>query len=252
MPQFHQGPRRALRTGGLLTGLALTGILATATPAAAQASTTLTTSPWRATRTIGTEIRYVFTLTSGSHHVPGKTIKIYTRPTTSTTWTYRWTKTLNSYGQVAVPFTVSRSLYVYARFGGTTGYAASKSEVALVTAVSSLGKQAVTEAARHQGAPYQYGAEGPSRFDCSGFTRYVFGRFGRSLPHNSGQQYGTVRHIAKSSKQIGDLIFFYGSSGIDHVGIYAGNGYIWHSPHSGTVVSKTQIWTSSYYVGRVS
>ena len=69
------------------------------------------------------------------------------------------------------------------------------------------------EAARHKGQPYVYGAAGPTRFDCSGFTLYVFKRFGRSLPHSSARQYSVVHHIAKGSKRVGDLIFFRNSSG---------------------------------------
>ena len=109
----------------------------------------------------------------------------------------------------------------------------------------------VNEASRHAGAPYQYGAVGPSRFDCSGYTRYVFARFHKSLPHNSAQQYSTVRHIAKGSMTAGDLLFFKNSSGrISHVAIYAGSGYMWHAPHSGTVVKRVKIYSSNYLVGR--
>jgi cell wall-associated NlpC family hydrolase len=109
----------------------------------------------------------------------------------------------------------------------------------------------MNEAARHKGQPYVYGAAGPTRFDCSGYTLYVFGRFGKRLPHSSARQYGVVRHISKSSKQVGDLIFFRDSSGhIYHVGIYAGSGRIWHAPHSGSYVKLATIWTSSYVVGR--
>ena len=109
----------------------------------------------------------------------------------------------------------------------------------------------MNEAARHKGQPYVWGAAGPTKFDCSGFTLYVFGRFGKRLPHNSARQYGVVRHISKSSKQVGDLIFFRDSSGhIYHVGIYAGSGRIWHAPHSGSYVKLATIWTSSYVVGR--
>jgi cell wall-associated NlpC family hydrolase len=109
----------------------------------------------------------------------------------------------------------------------------------------------MNEAARHKGQPYVYGATGPTRFDCSGFTMYVYSRFGKHLPHNSARQYGVVRHIAKSAKRVGDLIFFRSSSGhIYHVGIYAGNGRMWHAPHSGSRVQLAPIYSSNYVVGR--
>jgi cell wall-associated NlpC family hydrolase len=119
-------------------------------------------------------------------------------------------------------------------------------------AMTSFQSHVLSEAARHKGQPYKYGAAGPTRFDCSGFTLYVFGRFGKHLPHSSARQYTVVRHIGKSYKQPGDLIFFKNSSGtIYHVGIYAGSGRIWHAPHSGSYVKLASIWTSHYVVGRV-
>ncbi len=114
------------------------------------------------------------------------------------------------------------------------------------------GAAAVQEASRHNGQPYVYGATGPTRFDCSGFTRYVYSRFGKTLPHNSAAQYGAVQHIAKSSKQVGDLIFIRNSSGtIGHVGIYAGNGTMWDSPKAGDHVRRRAIYSTNYVVGRI-
>jgi cell wall-associated NlpC family hydrolase len=114
------------------------------------------------------------------------------------------------------------------------------------------GSSYVQEAGRHNGAPYRSGATGPSRFDCSGFTMYVFSRFGKRLPHSSSAQYDAVRHIAKSSKQVGDLIFFRSSSGsIGHVGIYAGNGKMWDAPKAGDHVRLRAMYSSNYVVGRI-
>jgi cell wall-associated NlpC family hydrolase len=110
----------------------------------------------------------------------------------------------------------------------------------------------INEAAHHKGQPYVYGAAGPTKFDCSGFTLYVFSRFGKRLPHNAAQQYASIRHISKGSLAVGDLLFFRNSSGrISHVAIYAGSGRMWHSPHSGTVVKLASVYSSNYVVGRV-
>jgi cell wall-associated NlpC family hydrolase len=110
----------------------------------------------------------------------------------------------------------------------------------------------INEAAHHRGQPYRYGSAGPTHFDCSGFTRYVFGRFGKSLPHNAAQQYSVVHHLAKSRLASGDLLFFRNSSGrISHVAIYAGGGRMWHSPHSGDVVHLAAVYSSNYVVGRI-
>lgn len=116
------------------------------------------------------------------------------------------------------------------------------------------GTAVVQEASHHNGKPYAYGATGPSKFDCSGFTRYVFSRFGKSLPHSSSAQYTAagVRHIAKTSRQPGDIIFFKSSSGsITHVGIYAGSNKMWDAPKSGDRVRLRALYSSNYVVGRV-
>ena len=73
------------------------------------------------------------------------------------------------------------------------------------------------------GVPYLLGASGPERFDCSGFTSYVFREFGYNLPHNSVQQCQSSRPVESfSDLRKGDLVFF-GARGsirsIGHVGI---------------------------------
>jgi cell wall-associated NlpC family hydrolase len=114
------------------------------------------------------------------------------------------------------------------------------------------GSAVLQEASRHNGDPYAYGATGPNRFDCSGFTLYVFSRFGKRLPHNSQAQYDAVRHVAASAKQVGDLVFFRDSSGtIGHVGIYAGDGNMWDAPKSGDHVRLRPMYSSNYVVGRI-
>lgn len=115
------------------------------------------------------------------------------------------------------------------------------------------GKAVVKTAARFAGIRYVAGGTSPSTgFDCSGFTRYVYSRLGISIPRVSRDQYAAAIPIKKSKAVKGDLVFFYGSSGrIYHAAIYAGNGYIWHSPYPGKRVMLERIWTSSWKVGRV-
>jgi cell wall-associated NlpC family hydrolase len=116
---------------------------------------------------------------------------------------------------------------------------------------SGIGGQAVAIAAEQQGKPYVWAAAGPYAFDCSGLTMYVYGRLGRSIPHNTNSQYAAVAHISQGAKAPGDLIFFGSPGNVYHVGIYAGGDMMWHAPHSGTVVQLSPIWTSDYLVGRV-
>ena len=126
--------------------------------------------------------------------------------------------------------------------------------VALATPAEAapLSSRVVAEAAKHKGKPYKWGASGPKRFDCSGYTLYVYKKFGKKLPHSSRSQYSATRHISKKSKKVGDLLFFYSRSGrIHHVAIYAGNNKMWHAPRSGERVKLVKIYSSRYKVGRV-
>jgi cell wall-associated NlpC family hydrolase len=134
-----------------------------------------------------------------------------------------------------------------AAVGGTIATAAPAS-------ATTLGQQVVREASSHNGMPYVYGATGPTKFDCSGFTLYVWGRFGKRLPHNSAQQYSSsaVRHIAKSDRTTGDLIFMKNSSGrITHVGIYADGNRWWVAPKSGDHVKLQTLYSNNFVVARV-
>jgi len=108
-------------------------------------------------------------------------------------------------------------------------------------------------AKRFAGIPYVAGGTSPSvGFDCSGYTRYVYSRLKISIPRVSRDQYAASIKISRSSAVPGDLVFFYSSTGrIYHVAIYAGGGYIWHSPYPGKRVSLEKIWTSRWKVGRV-
>ena len=115
---------------------------------------------------------------------------------------------------------------------------------------STFGERVVSEASRHYGKPYSWGATGPSSFDCSGFVGYVYRQFGVSLPRTSRDQYAAIPHVSQSSKAVGDLIFTYDSGGIYHVGIYAGSNKMWAATKSGDIVRPQTIWTSSYVVGR--
>jgi cell wall-associated NlpC family hydrolase len=116
---------------------------------------------------------------------------------------------------------------------------------------TTLGQQADAEARRHIGKPYSYGAAGPSRFDCSGFTMYVFSRLGKRLPHNSRAQYDAVQHVGRSEKRVGDLIFTKRNGRISHVGLYAGGSDIWSPVQSGDRVRKQSFHGRDYVVGRV-
>jgi cell wall-associated NlpC family hydrolase len=106
-------------------------------------------------------------------------------------------------------------------------------------------------AASLKGHPYRYGAAGPWAFDCSGYTQYVLKKQGIRLNRTAAGQYRQTRHLSKKSARVGDLVFFYGSGGIYHVGIYAGRGTMWAAPHTGAVVRHQKIYGSSWLIGRI-
>ena len=101
------------------------------------------------------------------------------------------------------------------------------------------------------GAYYAYGGSGPSGFDCSGFTSYVFSKVGVSLPHSSSAQASVTTRV--SSPQPGDLVFVYNGGGgsIGHVAIYAGNGYWWEASNPSTGVGLHRALSTSVSYGRV-
>ncbi|MBJ6637724.1 C40 family peptidase [Streptomyces sp. DHE7-1] len=117
---------------------------------------------------------------------------------------------------------------------------------------ATMATKALHIAASKKGAPYQYGATGPRRFDCSGLTLYSFKKAGKKLPRTAAQQYNKTRHISAGHRRAGDLVFFHSGSSVYHVGIYAGKGKIWHAPKTGSVVRLEKIWTRSVWYGRVS
>lgn len=70
--------------------------------------------------------------------------------------------------------------------------------------------------------PYRYGAAGPSSFDCSGFTYFVFSKYGYHLPRNTHNQARKYPKIRRKLLKVGDLVFFEGrrkNGRIGHVGI---------------------------------
>lgn len=73
-------------------------------------------------------------------------------------------------------------------------------------------------AAQYLGRPYRHGAKGPSSFDCSGFTSYVFKEYGISLSPSSRTQYTQGVKIDKDEIRPGDLLFFGGRSAGKTVG----------------------------------
>lgn len=110
---------------------------------------------------------------------------------------------------------------------------------------------AVRYALDQLGKPYQYGAEGPNAFDCSGLVMQAWLHAGISIPRVTGDQVHTgVAVTSLAAMQPGDLIFIPGADGTlshpGHVGMYIGRGgdgrqYLVQAPHTGDHVKVTLV-----------
>lgn len=98
------------------------------------------------------------------------------------------------------------------------------------------------------GTKYKYAGMSPETgFDCSGFTKYVFAKFGYELTHQSKAQNKEGYWIPKEDLRQGDLVFFNtDGSGISHVGIYLGDGVFIHSATDKGIVKNNL--SEKYYV----
>lgn len=82
------------------------------------------------------------------------------------------------------------------------------------------------------GIKYKYGGNTTKGFDCSGFVSYVFKKFGITLDRTSAGMGNGGKPVEKSALKPGDLVFFDtngGLNGINHVGIYIGDGKFIHA-----------------------
>ena len=118
------------------------------------------------------------------------------------------------------------------------------------TEETSKGQEIVEYAKQYLGCPYVYGGSGDKSFDCSGFTMYVYKKFGYALSHSATAQSKVGTYVAKEDLQAGDLVFFLDyetMDGIGHCGIYIGNGEFIHaSSGSGYCVKISNLLTGSY------
>jgi cell wall-associated NlpC family hydrolase len=154
----------------------------------------------------------------------------------------------------------NRGASFYVRPGVTTTYrvavvapngtADSISKPVRIT-VQAKGMAVVAEASKHKGKPYRYGAAGPNSFDCSGYTQFVYRKFGKVLPHSATQQGRLGTYVAKNAARPGDLIVFGSPGRYHHAGIVAGNGYMWDSSTSGQPVALRKIWSQNYQIRRL-
>ncbi|WBA41499.1 C40 family peptidase [Hymenobacter canadensis] len=109
------------------------------------------------------------------------------------------------------------------------------------------------------GTPYRYGSNSKSGTDCSGFVTRVFKEvYGITLQRSSRSMFSSVKHVAKTEMETGDLVFFRRGPGqpIYHVGIYLKDGKFAHSACNGGVMvsslSQAYYQRNFYAAGRVA
>lgn len=127
----------------------------------------------------------------------------------------------------------------------TKSTTATNTDIATSVPASGKGSSVVATANQYIGCKYVYGGTSPSGFDCSGFTSYVYKKYGVSLNRTAAGQYSNGVSVSRSQLQPGDLVMF-GKSGINHVGIYVGGGNIVHAANSSRGVTTDTI-NSGYY-----
>ena len=101
-----------------------------------------------------------------------------------------------------------------------------------------------------RGTPYRNGGADPRGFDCSGFTQYVFARYGIALGRGVRDQFRQGQEIETADLAAGDLVFFTTTEpGASHVAIAIGGNQFVHAPSSSGVVRVERL-SSSYWSQR--
>ncbi|MFI9823757.1 C40 family peptidase [Streptomyces sp. NPDC052013] len=97
------------------------------------------------------------------------------------------------------------------------------------------GRKAVAYATAQIGKPYQWGAEGPKAYDCSGLTSQAWLSAGTGIPRTSQEQWKQLKRVDIRDMRPGDLIIYFDDA--SHVGMYVGDGAVVHAPRPGRTVT---------------
>ncbi|MFF7365032.1 NlpC/P60 family protein [Streptomyces sp. NPDC008125] len=101
------------------------------------------------------------------------------------------------------------------------------------------GAEAVAYAIEQIGKPYEWGAEGPDSFDCSGLTMRAWEHAGLPLPRTSQEQWAGLSRVPVSSLRPGDLVVYYPEA--THVALYIGDGLVVQAPRPGARVKVSPL-----------
>ncbi|SCK05003.1 NlpC/P60 family protein [Streptomyces sp. WMMB 322] len=100
---------------------------------------------------------------------------------------------------------------------------------------SKAGKRAIAYATNQIGKDYEWGAEGPRTFDCSGLTLRAWQAAGEEIPRTSQEQWKQLKRVPIRKMRPGDLIIY--KRDASHVGMYVGGGEMVHAPRTGRQIT---------------
>lgn len=95
------------------------------------------------------------------------------------------------------------------------------------------GTDIVRTAREYLGVRYVLGGTTPKAFDCSGFIKYVYARYDIPMPRTAREQAGVGIAPFPGDLRPGDLLFFYGGQGAQHIALYVGGDTIIHASSTG-------------------
>ncbi|MET9131598.1 C40 family peptidase [Streptomyces antibioticus] len=101
------------------------------------------------------------------------------------------------------------------------------------------GDRAVRYAVEQIGKPYEWGAEGPASYDCSGLTSEAWGHAGTPIPRTSQEQWARLPRIPLNRLRPGDLVLYFPEA--THVALYLGDGMVVQAPRTGERVKISPI-----------
>jgi cell wall-associated NlpC family hydrolase len=101
------------------------------------------------------------------------------------------------------------------------------------------GEEALRYAVGQIGKPYEWGAEGPAAYDCSGLTSMAWERAGLTIPRTSQEQWARLPKIPLNDLRPGDLVIYFPEA--THVAIYLGEGMVVQAPRPGSKIKVSPI-----------
>lgn len=126
---------------------------------------------------------------------------------------------------------------------------------------SPVGTKIVEYAKSRLKCRYYWGASGPTYFDCSGLVYWCYNQAGIKINRTTSSGYSKMgKSISYSQLQKGDIITFSYGAGVEHIGIYIGEGQMINALGSGSgtkgqyanqCVKISSVTKGSYFYKRI-